>query len=98
MTGTTTRTCGTTRTTRTKEISSWRSAIRYVEFPDCPPNWPTSPEVEYRQLRLGRVVLVSVWTRGSQADADNAMFELKALAETAGSQVLDGLVQRHQQP
>ena len=26
-------------------------------------------EVEYRQLRLERVVLVSVWTRGSQTDA-----------------------------
>ena len=55
-------------------------------------------EVEYRQLRLERVVLVSVWTRGSQTDADNAMFELKALAETAGSQVLDGLVQRRSNP
>ncbi|MGB3954572.1 MAG: GTPase HflX [Brooklawnia sp.] len=55
-------------------------------------------EVEYRQLRLERVVLVSVWTTGSQADADNAMFELKALAETAGSQVLDGLVQRRSSP
>ncbi len=55
-------------------------------------------EVEYRRLRLERVVLVSVWTVGSQADADNAMFELKALAETAGSQVLAGLVQRRQYP
>ena len=55
-------------------------------------------EVEYRQLRLERVVLVSVWTTGSQADAENAMYELKALAETAGSQVLDGLVQRRQRP
>lgn len=55
-------------------------------------------EVEYRQLRLERVVLVSVWTTGSQADADYAMFELKALAETAGSQVLEGLVQRRQYP
>lgn len=55
-------------------------------------------EVEYRQLRLERVVLVSVWTSGDQIDADNAMFELKALAETAGSQVLDGLVQRRSSP
>ena len=51
-------------------------------------------EVEYRQLRLERVVLVSVWTTGSQVDADNAMIELKLLAETAGSEVLEGLVQR----
>lgn len=55
-------------------------------------------EVEYRQLRLERVVLVSVWTSGTQEDADNAMYELKALAETAGSQVLDGIVQRRSQP
>ncbi|WP_341728403.1 GTPase HflX [Brooklawnia sp.] len=55
-------------------------------------------EVEYRQLRLERVVLVSVWTTGTQQDADNAMFELKALAQTAGSQVLEGLVQRRQKP
>nr|WP_141680059.1 MULTISPECIES: GTPase HflX [Tessaracoccus] len=51
-------------------------------------------EVEYRQLRLERVVLVSVWTSGTQEDADNAMAELKLLAETAGSEVLAGLVQR----
>ncbi len=55
-------------------------------------------EVEYRQLRLERVVLVSVWTSGTEADADNAMAELKLLAETAGSQVLEGLVQRRSRP
>lgn len=55
-------------------------------------------EVEYRQLRLERVVLVSVWTSGTQQDADNAMAELKLLAETAGSQVLEALVQRRSQP
>lgn len=55
-------------------------------------------EVEYRELQLERVVLVSVWTTGSQVDADNAMAELKLLAETAGSQVLEGLVQRRKSP
>lgn len=55
-------------------------------------------EVEYRQLRLERVVLVSVWTGGTAEDADNAMVELKLLAETAGSEVLAGLVQRRSQP
>ncbi|HJE52160.1 MAG TPA: GTPase HflX [Tessaracoccus flavescens] len=55
-------------------------------------------EVEYRQLRLERVVLVSVWTSGSQEDADNAMAELKLLAETAGSEVLEALVQRRSSP
>jgi GTP-binding protein HflX len=55
-------------------------------------------EVEYRQLLLERVVLVSVWTTGSEVDAENAMAELKLLAETAGAQVLEGLVQRRQRP
>ncbi len=30
-------------------------------------------EVEYRQLRLERVVLVGVWTEGTQADADRSL-------------------------
>ncbi|HEY5784238.1 MAG TPA: GTPase HflX, partial [Microlunatus sp.] len=55
-------------------------------------------EVEYRQLLLERVVLVSVWTTGSEVDAENAMAELKLLAETAGSEVLEGVVQRRQRP
>ncbi|SDT77965.1 GTPase HflX [Actinoplanes derwentensis] len=55
-------------------------------------------EVEYRQLRLERVVLVGVWTEGSVEDADNSLAELAALAETAGSQVLEGLIQRRKQP
>ncbi|GAB1642403.1 GTPase HflX [Krasilnikovia sp. MM14-A1259] len=55
-------------------------------------------EVEYRQLRLERVVLVGVWTEGSAADAENSLTELAALAETAGSQVLEGLIQRRSRP
>lgn len=55
-------------------------------------------EVEYRELQLERVVLVSVWTSGTQAEVDNAMAELKLLAETAGSEVLEGLVQRRGTP
>ena len=55
-------------------------------------------EVEYRQLRLERVVLVGVWTAGSAADAENSLLELARLAETAGSQVLEGLIQRRSTP
>ncbi len=55
-------------------------------------------EVEYRRLLLERVVLVSVWTTGSEVDAENAMAELKLLSETAGSQVLEGLIQRRSRP
>jgi GTP-binding protein HflX len=55
-------------------------------------------EVEYRQLRLERVVLVGVWTEGGISDAENSLTELAALAETAGSQVLEGLIQRRGRP
>jgi GTP-binding protein HflX len=55
-------------------------------------------EVEYRQLRLERVVLAGLWSNGTMADAENSLRELAALAETAGSEVLDGLVQRRAKP
>ncbi|WP_280460576.1 GTPase HflX [Nocardia carnea] len=55
-------------------------------------------EVEYRQLRLERVVLVGVWTEGSAASADASMAELARLAETAGSEVLEALIQRRDRP
>jgi len=55
-------------------------------------------EVEYRQLRLERVVLVGVWTDGTVTDAEHSLAELAALAETAGSKVLDGLIQRRHRP
>ena len=51
-------------------------------------------EAEYRQLRLEKVVLVGVWTEGTALDAENSMKELAALAETAGSQVMEALIQR----
>jgi GTP-binding protein HflX len=55
-------------------------------------------EVEYRQLRLERVVLVGVWTGGAISEIENAMAELALLAETAGSEVLDAIYQRRQSP
>ncbi|WP_083819393.1 GTPase HflX [Pseudofrankia inefficax] len=55
-------------------------------------------EVEYRQLRLERVVLIGVWTVGTIVDAETSMAELAQLAETAGSVVLDALVQRRDKP
>ena len=71
-------------------------------------------EVEYRRIRLERVVLVgldlpgaapaSVGARavspgaaGSQ-DAETSLAELAALAQTAGSEVLDALIQRRDHP
>src|ERR1700755_766310 len=55
-------------------------------------------EVEYRRLRLERVVLVGVWTEGRAADADRSLAELAALAETAGSVVLEAVSQRRSTP
>jgi GTP-binding protein HflX len=55
-------------------------------------------EVEYRQLRLERVVLVGVWTEGTAEHAEASLTELARLAETAGSEVLEGLIQRRDRP
>ena len=67
-------------------------------------------EVEYRQIRLERVVLVGLDLSsgtapgsGSRAlsaaqDAETSLSELAALAETAGSQVLDALIQKRDHP
>jgi len=55
-------------------------------------------DAEYRQLRLEKVVLVGVWTEGTAKDADNSIKELAALAETAGSQVMEALIQRRDKP
>ena len=55
-------------------------------------------EVEYRQLRLEKVVLIGLWGEQTLQDAENSLRELAALAETAGSEVLDGLLQRRAHP
>ncbi|GAA1158422.1 GTPase HflX [Nesterenkonia sandarakina] len=55
-------------------------------------------EVEYRQLRLERVVLAGLWGEGTVAEAEYSLRELSALAETAGSTVLDGFLQRRAKP
>lgn len=55
-------------------------------------------DVEYRQLRLEKVILIGVWSSGTLTGAENSLRELAALAETAGAQVLDGLLQRRNLP
>lgn len=55
-------------------------------------------DAEYRELQLEKVVLVGVWTEGTAEMAENSLQELKALAETAGAEVLDGVIQRRESP
>lgn len=55
-------------------------------------------DVEYRKLRLERVVLVGVWTSGTIGEIEASMEELKALAETAGSEVVEMLYQKRDKP
>ena len=57
-------------------------------------------EVEYRKVRLERVVLVGVWSsaKTTPAQAEESLRELAALAETAGAQVCDGLLQHRLRP
>ncbi|HLR58319.1 MAG TPA: GTPase HflX [Beutenbergiaceae bacterium] len=55
-------------------------------------------EVENRQLRLERVILAGIFTSGTPEAAERSLHELAALAETAGSTVLDGVLQRRHAP
>lgn len=55
-------------------------------------------EVEYRQIRLEKVVLAGVWTSGTVLEAERSLRELALLAETAGSEVVDGVIQRRDNP
>ena len=55
-------------------------------------------EVEYRQLRLEKVLLIGLWGEVTLQEAENSLRELAALAETAGSEIMDGLLQRRQHP
>jgi GTP-binding protein HflX len=55
-------------------------------------------EVEYRELRLEKVVLIGVYSEGTATEAENSLKELAALCETAGAEVLDGVIQRLPHP
>ncbi|MEI6591218.1 MAG: GTPase HflX, partial [Actinomycetes bacterium] len=73
-----------------------RAALRRV--PGLSTELEDISEVEYRQLRLEKVVLIGIWSETSITDAENSLRELAALAETAGAEVLDGLLQRRAHP
>lgn len=55
-------------------------------------------DVEYRKLRLECVVLVGVWTEGTTAEIEASLAELHALAETAGSEVVEEIYQKRDKP
>lgn len=69
-----------------------RSSLKRV--PNLSTELQDITEVEYRKLRLENVVLVGIWTSGTAEDAEVSLRELAALAETAGSVVLAGVLQR----
>lgn len=73
-----------------------RQALRRV--PGLSTELEDITEVEYRKVRLERVVLVGVWTTGTAAQAEESIAELARLARTAGSVVCDALVQRRDKP
>ncbi|QFQ02497.1 GTPase HflX [Corynebacterium urogenitale] len=55
-------------------------------------------DVEYRKLRLEKVVLVGVWTEGTVAQIEARLEELAALATTAGSEIADMIYQKRDKP
>ena len=75
-----------------------RSSLRRVAGLETGAEREEGVDIEYRQVRLERVVLVGLWLEGTLAEAEDSLRELAALAETAGSQVLDGLIQRRTLP
>lgn len=72
-----------------------RSALRRIE--NLSTELTDVTEVEYRQLRLERVILIGIYD-SDQEDAEVSLRELAALAETAGSTVLGGVLQRRDKP
>lgn len=73
-----------------------RRALRKVSF--LANDQEEIRDVEYRQVRLEKVVLVGLWSTGTAEEAQNSLRELAALAETAGAEVLDAVLQRRPNP
>lgn len=75
-----------------------RSSLRRVQGLESGAGREEGVDIEYRQVRLERVVLVGLWQEGTLKAAEDSLRELAALATTAGSQVLDGLIQKRSLP
>lgn len=75
-----------------------RSSLRRVAGLEAGAEREEGVDIEYRQVRLERVVLVGLWQEGTLKGAEDSLRELAALATTAGSEVLDGLIQKRSLP
>ncbi|NYI25615.1 GTPase HflX [Aeriscardovia aeriphila] len=75
-----------------------RNAMRHVA--NLVGNHADRTDVEYQKARLERVILVGVWSsyETTQTQAEESLRELAALADTAGAEVVDGLLQRRDHP
>ena len=81
---------GRRRLATTATSSTSRSAPRCAASPGCRPSSRTSPRSSTASCASSGSCSLGVWTEGTADDAENSLRELAALAETAGSEVLDG--------
>ncbi len=93
------RSLGRPRSTTPRPVSSSsRSGTRCAGSPACPPSSPTSPRSNTASCASSGSCWSGSGPRAPSTDAENSLTELAALAETAGSQVLEGLIQRRSRP
>ena len=78
--------------------STSRSAARCAAWPACPPSSPTSPRSSTGSCASSASCSSASGPRAAPSRPSASLTELARLAETAGSQVLDGLIQRRSRP
>ena len=84
--------------TRTLASSTWTTGTRCAGSPACRPSWRTSARSSTGRCAWSGSCSWACGPRARAADAENSLRELSQLAETAGSEVLDGLIQRRGRP
>ena len=84
--------------TTTASSSTSRTARRCAASPAFAPSSRTSPRSSTASCASSGSCSSGVWTEGPSHDAENSLAELAALAETAGSEVLEALIQRRDKP
>ena len=75
-----------------------RGARRAASRPGLSTELEDVTEVEYRQLRLGNVVLIGVYSQGSLDDAENSHARARGAGRDGRARVLDGVLQRRRIP